>query len=424
MILSDPQVILAFEPAVGSRDERVLLRLFHSELEYFQAKPGEGLTFRVQLPRPFQETALMDAPDWRQRPRRSEPARDLGYRMWMNLPPMVHDAIRAGSVDRPQHLAVLSTGSGMDDVPWEWLNDGPEDLIAATDSVRFVRLVPTLYAPPPMPIALPLRVLIVLTNPKDERLLQPSFEVDIVRQGLQDSQEYEVMVFSEPGLHALREALEAWSPHIVHYIGHSGLSRTSGNLILHDERNGTRWLSASEFARLLPTSVRLVCLSTCVTAENYQMGGLAKFAHCSAEIPLPTAIVNQYALTPAGAANFWRTFYPALIRHDGNVVEAAHEARLTVHKMVNDTWDWASFSLVVRDGTGHPLRTLRTAEPRQDRSADIQAWWANQLANNLALHTRSLDVETQKYWVDTLAAESARVESLERDIEDLEERQR
>lgn len=417
MIASVQQIILDFEPAPGSREKKVLLRMCHSEQEFFNAKRYTLPEFFIDLPRPFQETAFMDPGGWRQTPRWEGPARDLGHRMWSNLPESVRTEILAGNPNNPKRVAILSTASGLEGIPWEWLNAGPETLLAATSSVRFVRLVPTLYASPPLTITPPIRVLIVLTNPKDERLLDPPIEVDVIMQGLRDGREYEVRHLFEPRLEALQRELE-WSPHVLHYVGHSGISGTTGNVILHDERDGTRWLPAAEIVRLLPTSVQLVCLSTCVTAPNYQTGGLAKFAHCPAEVPLPTTVVNQYALEAPHAAAFWGTFYPALFRHDGNVVEALHEARMATFQMESNTWGWASFSLVVRDGIGQPLRIARTGELHEDRfAAEIQALWSARLANNLATRMRSLDLVAQGRWEVTLADEAARLESFEQDIE-------
>jgi hypothetical protein len=410
-------LILDFEPQVGSRGDWVRLRLFRGEREYFEAKRHPVPEFNVLLPRPFQDTALMDSGGWRRRPRPAGPAQDLGYRMWGNLPESVRDAMLAGSADPPQRVAILSTHTGLDDIPWEWLNAGPQLLLAAMDSVRFVRFVPTLYAPPPLTVAPPIRILIVLTNPKDERLLQPWVEVDMVTQGLRGNENYEVRELLEPRLDALRAELE-WLPHIIHYIGHAGISGTTGNLILHDEQEGTRWCPPTVIAHLLPASVRLTCLSTCVTAENYQIGGLAKVAHCSAELSLPTAVVNQYALGQTATQVFWQAFYPVLIQQDGNVVEAFHQARMAARAASLDTWDWASFSLIVRDGTGQPLRLARSAEePRRRFAAELQAHWAARLANNVALRMRSLESDVQQHWEKTLADEAARVGSFERDLE-------
>jgi hypothetical protein len=316
-------------------------------------------------------------------------------------------------------VAIMSTHCGMDDVPWEWINDDTGQPLAATDSVRFVRLVPTLYAAPALSVTPPVRVLVVLTNPKDERLLNPSVEIDVITAGLRMDDRYRFNVLMEPRLEKLREALESSPPHIVHYVGHSGISGAMGNLILHDYQEGTRWLPASEFARILPSSVRLLCLSTCVTTQNYQVGGLAKFAHCASEIQLPTTIANQYALTETGARFFWQRFYPALAEYDGNAVDAFHSARRAVFTQKLDTWCWASFSIIVRDGSGHPLQIAKpNLKPTERYNTELQAQWSTRLANSLATRMRSLGEEAQKHWAPALNDEAARVESLENKLEE------
>ena len=416
MIQQTPQLILALEPPVGPRDPKVVLRVYHSEEDYFNAKREPAPEYKVELPHPFKETALMDPGGWRKKPRAMGPSQELGQRMWENLPETVRNEALAGSPNKPQRVAILSTATGIDDVPWEWLNDPSGLRIAATDSVRFVRLSPSLYATPPLTVVQPVRVLIVLTNPKDERLLRGDIEVDTVSRGLMNNPDYEIKQLLEPRLDALKRELE-WSPNIIHYIGHAGISRTKGNLILHDEHDGTHWLSANQISRYIPSSVRLLCLSTCVTAENYQIGGLSKFAHCPSEVSLPTTIVNQYALEQAEAATFWSRFYPAMIRHEGNVVEAFHKARMAVHDANPDSCGWASFSLVVRDGIGHPLRISGKAEHKGRVDAEIKAQWATRLANNLATRMPSLGDDAADHFEKSIADETARVEDLEREID-------
>src|SRR4051812_8464831 len=118
MKASVPQLILVFEPPVGTRDDDVSLLIFSSEQEYFAATKNHE-KYRVQLPRPFQATALMDEGGWKKKPRAASGAKDLGERMWMNLPESVRDSIVSGNPETPQRVGIMSTHCGMDDVPWE-----------------------------------------------------------------------------------------------------------------------------------------------------------------------------------------------------------------------------------------------------------------------------------------------------------------
>lgn len=421
MINPNSQLILNFELQDDySESSKVRLSALESEREYFAAQKERNETFEVELPRPFHETALMDSKDWRRKTKERRVTDDLGARMWFNLPPDLRQTILHASVNNPLRVAIASHANGLDDIPWEWLNDGNNQSLAAMDSVRFMRLVPTLYASPPVTVELPIRVLIVLTNPKDERLLQSNVEIKAITQGLYNTPEYQVKIALEPRVEPLRREME-WEPHIIHYVGHAGISGNMGCLIIHSDQDGTRWLPAAEAARFIPSSVRLICLSTCVTVENYQIGGLNKFAHVPADVTLPTTIVNQYSITENTATNFWSRFYPALIRYDGNVVEAFHESRMAIKADETITCDWASFSLVVRDGVGHPLKLGKSARNIKNRfNAEIQAQLSARLANNLASRLSTLDPKYQAHWEISLAEETSRLESFEKEIDEEE----
>jgi hypothetical protein len=335
------------------------------------------------------------------------------------LPPNVHADVMSGTTAQPRRVAIVSQATGVDGVPWEWLNDGPT-AIAATPSVRFIRLVPCRYALPPLTVSEPLRVLTVTTNPKDERLLNPYVERDVISDYMRrDTQHYELRELMEPGVDALVEALR-WSPHILHYVGHSGVTQQSGAIILHDESGGTRWVTATELSRLLPSSVKLVCLSTCVTAENYDVAGLARIAHVPSDLSLPTTIVNQYAVEPATASRFWSAFYQSLVAHSGNLVEACHEGRMAAFQHPAISWSWASYSLIVRDGTGQPLRLGRASGHSKELfAAEIQAQWSARLANSMALRLKSLKGEGRQELADLIGSEESRIRFFQNEIEKL-----
>ena len=413
------QLILAFELPTGAGYEDSVLRVFSSEKEYFEGRRDSGRKYTVTLPHAFRATALMDKGGWRQTLRPTAPSQDLGRQMWLNLPEEVRQSILSGTDTNPQRVAILSTGCGIDDIPWEWLSTENGELIAAMPSVRFVRLVPKRYVLPPLTVTAPLSVLIVVTNPKDERWLNANVEIEVIKEGLTNTAHYSVEVLYEPKLEKLAEMLSHYHPHIVHYVGHSGVSGGLGNLILHDDADGTSWLQASQMAAMLPSSVRLLCLSTCVTTKNYQVGGLSKFAHGDSEIPLPTTVVNQYALGKTGAEVFWREFYPTLCDLRGDVVEAFHNARMKVLLEDPDPWwCWASFSLVIRDGTGQPFRVAAaTDKPKARFEAELQAQWSARLANDLASKMLLLNDTAQPHWQKTLEDETARLETFEQDIE-------
>jgi CHAT domain-containing protein len=382
-----PEIFLdlgvGYEP---NRGEAFSVRVLDRERSLFEPG-GPARTFSFTLPRAFRETALTQSPQdaWHAAPLNANPAYELGQRMWRSLPNELQERISTSlSLARPLLLKFGSASSGIDDVPWEWLyGPGPVPL-GLHMGARMVRCLPVLHASPPLTVTPPLRVLIVLTNPRDERLLDAPTEIGIVQGGLSDPAQYTVQTIYEPGIASLQRALE-WEPSILHYVGHSGITTAGGNLIMHDSDGGTAWVSAAQLAKMLPASVRLLCLSTCVTAQNFQIGGLRKFAHAPAEVLLPTIIVNQYALTRESAAAFWRKFYPALIAVGGDPIEAVQQARHAAADAQPNFIDWASFSLVLRDGHLPAFRIApAVAEDPSRMAEELQAQFAARLANSLA----------------------------------------
>jgi hypothetical protein len=83
-----------------------------------------------------------------------------------------------------------------------------------------------------------------------------------------------------------------------------------------------------------------------------------------------------------------------------------------------ETFSWASFCLVIRDGSGHPLRISENVEQDPDRfGTELQAQWSARLANNLAMRMRSLRTNVQRHWQDALTEETSRLAALQREIE-------
>jgi CHAT domain len=410
MMLDTSQLMLSFEPD-DPRSSRVTLRVSRSERDYFSSNVRASEQYSVVLPQPFKETAFMDEGGWRRTPRDGWRAENLGYRMWQQLPASLQAELSASGAGEARRVCIVSRASGIDDVPWEWLNPGPNAApVAADNRFRFFRLVPCLYASPPLTTSPPVRVLIVTTNPRDERLVNPNEEVEILSGGLQSEDTYEVRHLMGPTFEALLDALR-WAPHIMHYVGHGGIAGQNGALILHDHRDNTRWVTAPELSKIMPSSVRLLCLSTCVTAPNFQISGLLQTAHSPPDRSLPTTLVNQYALEPHAAETFWQKFYPQLATSGGDVVEAFHRSRMALFALGGQTWSWASFSLVVRDGTGHPMRIDATGGHRKERfAAEVQAEWSARLANSLAQRMQTLDPKVRNLMGDSLGDEEASID--------------
>ncbi|MFP5265334.1 MAG: CHAT domain-containing protein [Blastocatellia bacterium] len=412
-------LLLAFAQD-DSKGQRFSLRLHPGEDDFFNAASGgdPSQVFPVELSAADLCRQVGGETDWSARVIGAKDGLQIGSSLWGALPPSAKERIAGAQPDSATPLRIKIYGSTGDitDLPWEWLTQGAGVPFALRENVRLTRCIPVQFPAPPLTVKLPLRVLLILTSPKDEKLLNAAQEVGAVSKGLQGP-DYDLSILEEPTLDALREEIMENPPHVLHYIGHAGIDNGQGNIILHDARDMTYWLSSSLLSRMLPTTVRLICLSSCFTAPNYRLLGLSRLAHAPASMRLPTMIANQCHVTGEGVESFWSSFYPLLIEHDGNVNEAFHSARLSCHEQTGGS-DWASFGLVIRDRTGKPLRLAspgRGASPKR-KEDEYNAQFAAHFLNTIAEQVTILGASASKEILDLLETEKDRAQGFLNDI--------
>jgi hypothetical protein len=363
------------------------LRVYLSEQEMFETGKISAQTVPIDLPLGWLTSStsflVEQSQDLKLRPVAPRLLLELGRKLWDAIPQDAKQPMLDPISHPPCRLKISSDSSAIDDLPWEWLNDGQGQPFVLRPEIRLARSIPIRLAGPPMSVEPPLRVLLVITNPKDERLLDPWREIEAISPRLR-TPPYELKLLEEPTWEALVAALRHQQPHIVHYIGHAGIDRGEGNIILHDWQNMTHWISGADLSKALPLTVRLLCLSTCFTVPNYQILGLRRLAHIPASYRLPTVVTNRYPVRESGVQTFWQVFYSSLVDHDGNVNEAFHEAEQAVAVSPGTEADWGSFSLVIRDQSAEVMR-LETAGMKSTTkyAEEIRAQLISSLANDL-----------------------------------------
>lgn len=376
--------------------EGFFIAAFEHESELFDL----GREGRATKGLPIDLSGLLSRPgvttsQWTRQRVPTDDARRVGAQLWFAVPPPIRESLQQHDPDKlVHHLKIATEADEVADLPWEWLFDGTEPPLALRPVVRLARTIPARLPVPSLTVQFPLRVLLLVPNPNDQRLLNTWQEIDTVMGRLRAS-EYETRVIDEPSLEVMASELTNWLPNVVHYIGHGGLMHGEGNLVLYDSGGRSHWVSPTELAGLLPASVRLLCLSTCVTAPNYQIHGLSHLGGVPGLVELPTTVANQLPVGQGTAGAFWQAFYAALLEEGGNVIEAVHRARVVTAAADPAFADWASFSLTMRNQTGVPFAIDRPrADPKRRRAAELNAQFAVQLANDLATQAEVLGDET------------------------------
>ncbi len=313
----------------------------------------------------------------------------MGHELWSALPPSLRASLDGATPDHPVRIKIVSDSRQVTDLPWEWLtrDSGP---VALDDSVRLVRSIPLRFALPPLAVDGRLKVLAVISDPKDEVRIDVLRERQMLEQAIR-SHGYELSVLINPEQEQLVGAL-ASEPHIVHYVGHAGSSvDESGSLILPSDEGLTHWIDASTVARVLPSSVRLLCVGSCFTAPNYDLRGLLRFAYAPPSLALPTFVTNQTQLWNGDRVlDFWRTFYHTLHK-TGETVEAIHRARRALAGAGGSACEWGSFSAVLRDNSG-VVFTRQPAAGSLDE--EVARRLSSRLANDLTSGLASMPSQT------------------------------
>jgi hypothetical protein len=355
-------------------------------------------------------------PRWIRRRVSQDEARRLGSDLMAALPLPARQQVEEHDLfDGVLRLKIVSDVPAVADLPWEWLFAGTAHLALRPD-VRLTRSVPVHLPTPPLSVELPLRVVLVVPNPKDERSQYVPAEIEALRGGL-GRPEYELTVVEEPSVDVLLGVLSQRRPNVFHFVGHGGLVHGEGNLIFQDDMGRSRWVSATELAQLLPASVRLVCLSTPFTVENYQMLGLCHLARSLGLVALPTVITNQSPIGQDGAEVFWRALYAGVLEHRGNINDAFHDAQVETARTITGYADWAAFSLVIRDQTGVSFDLGRAQEEAdRRRPTELAAQFASQLANDLAEQVLSMGDNAPKGLREQFEVEQTRAVRLYEDL--------
>lgn len=153
----------------------------------------------------------------------------------------------------------------------------------------------------------PLRILMVVSAPSDQEQLKLAREVRQMQHELESHSQTEVgtpeiqlTVLQQPGREELTRMLEQSHFQVLHYAGHSDLSREGGSLYLVNNRTGlTEILTGDDLAGLLVNNgIRLAVFNSCrgaytaARSGNEQARNLAE-ASVSRGIPAVLAMAEQ-----------------------------------------------------------------------------------------------------------------------------------
>lgn len=256
------------------------------------------------------------------------------------------------------------------ELPWEYLfspeHGGFLGLTRRIPIVRHVRLpLPTGQAP----VARPLRLLLVSSQPKSMRGLSLAREGERIAKALSDLPGVYTLPLHNPTIETLRERLLQQEFHVLHFMGHGGFDPESGGGALYlTDANGAPvpvggGLLASHLSGF--PSVRLVFLNACDTARANARAPFAGVATALLRSGMPAVIAMQRPIRDSSALDFSRAVYRRLAAGD-SMEPAVTEGRLAITRGHGALLEWGTPVLFLRLDDGRLFArepAVTTVEP-------------------------------------------------------------
>lgn len=254
------------------------------------------------------------------------------------------------------------------DLPWEYLyNSQVDQFLALSRDTPIIRYVELPYTTQALPVAPPLKILLMISSPEGYPSLNVEEEwkrLNIALQPLLDRDLVVLEKLEQPTLIALQKRLRQDQVHIFHYIGHGKYfeQKQDGMLLLEDENHHGRPTSGQHIGAILHDhhTLRLVVLNACEGARTSAEDPYAGVAQTLVRQGIPAVLAMQFEIFEDAAMTFAQEFYSALV--DNYPVDAAlSEARKAIFANGNDV-EWGTPVLFTRAGDGVLFKALHYAK--------------------------------------------------------------
>lgn len=315
----------------------------------------------------------------------TELARDLGKRLFDQLfPGPIADSLTS-SLEKAREescglrIRLRIEAPELGDLPWEYLYD-PEDarFLSQSNQTPIVRYLYTRSTPRPLKVTPPLKVLVMISSPRDCTALQVDQEwgnlqkatQDLVKQGL-----LELVRLPRASLQELAIALRRDDFHVFHFIGHGNFNpnENTGFLLLEDEYGMSVQVSGADLCTQIydEDTFKLAILNACEGARTSTQDPFAGVAQSLVRGGFSAVIAMQFPISDEAAVIFAREFYQSIAM--GYPVDAAlTEARKMIASYKRGTIEWGTPVLFMRteDGTIFDIdteqaRPLTPSQPEQ-----------------------------------------------------------
>jgi CHAT domain len=327
----------------------------------------------------------------------------------------------------------LSDTPELAELPWEFLYDRSRNrFVCLADRTPLVRFLEVPDPPRPLRVSPPLRVLVMISSPRDASFAELDVEQEWAKlhgvlSGLEQAGLVQLERLETATLSALRQHLRRDDWHVLHFIGHGGFDTHAkdGVLVLEDEAGGSRLVTAQALGVPLHNhdALRLVVLNACEGARSDPTDPFAGTAQTLIQQGIPAVVAMQFEITDRAAIAFTSELYAAVA--DGYPLDAAlSQARQAIYTDVSEI-EWATPVLYLRAPDGHIFDVTPTIRPPsgEERSRVRAEREAAELRERETAEREAAELR-ERETAEREAAELRERETAEREATELRERVR
>ncbi|MFY9822645.1 MAG: SUMF1/EgtB/PvdO family nonheme iron enzyme [Thermoanaerobaculia bacterium] len=239
------------------------------------------------------------------------------------------------------------------DWPWEYLWD--QDFLILSRDISIARCPEVRRVIPALSIQRPLRVVVVIAQPRGAAELDSEREWKALEKALarlEKAGSVKLHRVDSATLSALRAEL-AEPVHVLHFIGHGGFDRSRDEAYMEFEtrEREPHPVSGIELARILrrQSLPALVFLNACEGGRASKTDAFGGVAQALVREGMPAVVAMQFKVSDESALTFSKELYEALAQGD-SIDHAVFEAR---HALVSErSVDWGNPVLYLRGSQG------------------------------------------------------------------------
>ncbi|MFX0205521.1 MAG: CHAT domain-containing protein [Candidatus Hodarchaeota archaeon] len=249
-------------------------------------------------------------------------------------------------------------------MPWEYLYFPDTDrergfFIATRSKLILTRHVPlTVEAEDLQPREKPLRILIVVSKPKDLTVVKAEPVIDSIEK-LKRKSPNAIMTdkLDQPTKRSFTDKVKDFKPHVLHFIGHGMCDEQGGRLAFvqeEDQKSSARIDDIDLADCFQDFQPRLIFLHACEGASNESYEGFSGLALQLVYAKVPAVVAMQYPIKNKMAIKFAKKFYECL--GEGKPIDVAVQAGRGELGMYLDEKNFSSRAF------GSPVVYLQSAE--------------------------------------------------------------